>query len=338
MNKRNTCSQIAARSGVLPLLERLARRDALLVFNYHRIGDAGSTALDSGVYSATTAEFEWQMRYLRKRFSILSLDEVNELADGWGKARGPRVLITFDDGYKDNYELAFPILRALGVPAVFFLVSSYLDNPRIPWWDKIAYWVRSSQRTSLRINYPKARELPLPAGQRRETIRTLLKLFKSQVTQDPERFLRELEAECGPVPALPEAASLFVNRSEAREMIAGGMAIGSHTRSHAILSKLEPAAQLAELVESKTILSRECGTEVTALAFPVGGRKDFTPVTCELAAKAGYRTAYSFYGGLNGRAGFNPFDIKRVDVETGNPPSRFRLQTSLAIQSNGYWF
>jgi len=338
MNKRNVCARAAQMLGALLVLERLAQRNCLLVINYHRIGNAESTELDSGVFAATVEEFEAQVTYLRKRYAILTLGEAADLAGKCSDSRGTKILITFDDGYKDNYLIAFRILHSLGVPAAFFIVSSNLDNPLIPWWDRIAFWVRHSTQPTLRLSYPEAQDIPLVPGRRESVILRLLQLYKSPATADPERLLEGIKVACSPNAELPPAADLFVNCEEAREMIRGGMAIGSHTHTHRILAKLSRPEQWGEIAESKAILSRKLGTEVDTLAYPVGGPSSFSETTRSLLAEAGYRAAFSYYGGLNLPAATDRFDMKRVRLDAGTPLSRFRLQTALSVVTKGFWF
>jgi peptidoglycan/xylan/chitin deacetylase (PgdA/CDA1 family) len=278
-------------------LEHLVRRDCLLILNYHRIGDPSSTDFDSGVFSATAEEFRAQIVYLRNIFTIITLDEAVELASHWTPCHRPRLLITFDDGYSDNYSIAFPILRSLSVPAAFFIVSSNVGNPAVPWWDRIAWWVRHTGRPFIRLNYPAAHEFQLSSGRRGDTIRALLRLFKSPATGEPDRFLAELELACEPTEPLPSAKGLFIDTKQAREMIQGGMGFGSHTHTHRMLAKLSSDVQLAELTQSREILSQAFGIDITALAYPVGGLNAFSETTQALLPKAGYRAAFSFYGG-----------------------------------------
>src|SRR3974390_3781898 len=95
-------------------------------------------------------------------------------------------------------------------------------------------------------------------------------------------------------------------------MIAGGMAIGSHTHSHPTLSKLEPGEQLQELTQSRAILKKQLGIDVDTLAYPFGATSSFSEKTQKLAEEAGYRAAFSFHGGTNLPGLTRRYDIKRV--------------------------
>lgn len=121
-------------------------------------------------------------------------------------------------------------------------------------------------------------------------------------------------------------------------MIAAGMAIGSHTKTHRILSKLPKEEQIDEVSLSKSDLSRRLNIEIDTLVYPVGSQDAFNEVTTAALERAGYQTAFSFYGGINTDGGRNRFNTKRIGVDTGNPFSRFRVQVAGAILSGGTVF
>ena len=109
-------SEQAARVLDMPPLRALARRAPLwrgvLVLNYHRIDDGSRSVLDRGVLSATPEALDAQLRFLRQHVEVVRLEDVEDAR----ARRGRHVLLTFDDGYRDNFELAFPLLRAHGLP------------------------------------------------------------------------------------------------------------------------------------------------------------------------------------------------------------------------------
>jgi peptidoglycan/xylan/chitin deacetylase (PgdA/CDA1 family) len=127
-----------------------------------------------------------------------------------------------------------------------------------------------------------------------------------------------------------------LNWDEAQEMIGAGMAIGSHTDSHTVLSQLQPDRQFEELSRSRAILKEQLGVEADALAYPVGGRTSFTDTTQKLARDAGYSTAFSYYGGTNLRGKTSSYDVKRIGIG-GQSWSRFRIQTAVCRASGRFW-
>ncbi|HEY1901989.1 MAG TPA: polysaccharide deacetylase family protein [Terracidiphilus sp.] len=325
------------RSGASHLLSQLPERDTFLVLNYHRIGNADEDLFDRGVFSATADEFDDQIAYLKKHVSLLTLEEALSFVDGTSKdkTRRCRVLVTFDDGYLDNYNSAFPILRSHGVQGVFFLVTSMVGSCHVPWWDQIAYLLKTARRRRFSLHYPTDLIIDLDANGLGETMDAVLKAYKRPENSDPARFMRELAEETkGDEPS--GTFRRFLNWDEAREMSRGGMAMGSHTHSHPVLSQLSPDRQCGELSESRAILEQQLGIAVDALAYPVGHKASFSAQTQRVAQEAGYRVAFSHYGGANMRGRTSPFDVKRTKI-VSQSASRFRVQTAVGRFTGSYW-
>jgi peptidoglycan/xylan/chitin deacetylase (PgdA/CDA1 family) len=117
----------------------------------------------------------------------------------------------------------------------------------------------------------------------------------------------------------------------------GGMAFGSHTHNHEILSKLPADGQLQELMLSREILEKELGRTIDTLAYPVGARDTFSTETINALRQAKYRAAFSFYTGFNPAASIAPFDIRRCGVDQQSR-KRLRLQTALGSRAGNLWF
>jgi peptidoglycan/xylan/chitin deacetylase (PgdA/CDA1 family) len=324
-------------SGAFSLLSQLPARDSLLVLNYHRIGNAEDDLFDPGVFSATAEEFDNQISYLKSNLSLVTLDEALAFIDGTlkEKTRRCRVLITLDDGYLDNYEIAFPILRSYGAQGVFFLATSMVGSCHVPWWDHIAYLVKTAKSRRFILRYPADLVVDIDQNGLTKSLQTILKLYKQPDNSDPARFIRELaEQSKGDDP--PGALRRFMDWDEAREMIGAGMAIGSHTHSHTVLSQLEPNRQFEELSNSRAILKEELGVAVDALAYPVGHRDSFSEQTQRIAREAGYRAAFSRYGGINLPGKVCAYDVKRSYVGCQSC-SRFQVRAAVCHASGGFW-
>jgi peptidoglycan/xylan/chitin deacetylase (PgdA/CDA1 family) len=316
-------------SGAASLLSQLPARDSLLVLNYHRIGNAADDLFDSGVFSATADQFDEQIAWLKRRLSLVTLDEALAYIEGKEKekTRRCRVLITFDDGYLDNYKIAYPILRSHGVQGVFFLTTSMVGSCEIPWWDRIAYLVKTARNRQFSLHYPAEISVDIDKAGLNKSLTAILRSYKQFNNSDAKRFMLELaEASRGEEP--PRTLRRFLNWDEAREMIAGGMEIGSHTHSHQVLSQLEPEAQRQEIAGSRSIIINQLGIEVKALAYPVGHKVSFTEETKRIALESGYRCAFSHYGGANIQGTVCPYDVKRNKVVI---QSRQRFQAKTAV-------
>jgi peptidoglycan/xylan/chitin deacetylase (PgdA/CDA1 family) len=336
VSKRELAAAVAQRSGLTGLLASLPTRRGLLVLNYHRIGNAEACEYDSETFSATGDEFDDQIGFLKRHCRLASLDEAIEMAAGGGKSKGTVVLLTFDDGYLDNYELAFPILASHGVHGAFFLPTSYIGTNYIPWWDTIAFIIKTGRRKEFALGPPWSRRFDAGPQGERAVIRAVLGLYKSPLTEDGERFIAMLEEACGA--ARPQAGQRsFMTWEEAAAMLRAGMAIGSHTCRHEILSKLTAEEQFEELRSSRREIEDRLGSPVTAIAYPVGSTGTFSPVTLAAAEQAGYRAGFSFYGGFNPWGRMERFDIRRLGVERPTK-ALFELRTTLTLATGKHFF
>src|SRR5690606_15431462 len=146
------------RTGLTALLMRTRRRAPALflpILTYHRVrDDAEAHPFDEGVIDATTAEFDRQMALLRAEMNPIGAAELLAWARGEPLPPNP-VCVTFDDGYRDNLEIALPILQRHGVPAIFFIATSYLEERRLFWWDRVAYLVKASRKDEIVLDYPR---------------------------------------------------------------------------------------------------------------------------------------------------------------------------------------
>src|SRR5689334_20300055 len=146
MSKKDLLASALVRLGLLRHVSRLQRK-GLVILAYHRIrperaGD--ETMFDEAVLGPTQVSFDRQVKWLKANFDILSEGEILDVI----RARKPFncrcAAITFDDGYRDNYTLTFPVLRRHSVPAIFFVCPGLIDSRQLGWWDLIAYLVKKS--------------------------------------------------------------------------------------------------------------------------------------------------------------------------------------------------
>ena len=147
IGKKELLGRVINRSGLGPLLRRV-RRNQLTVFCYHRIAAAPrmETPFDPGVYTMTAAEFEEQLSFFSGRHPVVSEADLLQHLEGKSPLPHGAVMLTFDDGYKDNYEIARPLLKKYGFPASFFIPTRIIDERELGWWDQIACIIGQSSR------------------------------------------------------------------------------------------------------------------------------------------------------------------------------------------------
>jgi peptidoglycan/xylan/chitin deacetylase (PgdA/CDA1 family) len=323
-------------TGILSLLERITglRRSILVVLTYHRIAVPGinSNLYYDQVISATPSSFKTQIEFLARYFHILRLDEACDLVNGVGAlriARRPAVLVTFDDGYRDNVEIALPILRRFGVPATFFIPTGLIEVPKLPWWDHVAFVIKQTSVTHFRLERCPGDVSPIvidlgiepTAAKRTAAIMQVIRLFLDGAITDQEWFLAQLDQRSAvSVDNASQASQLFMNWEQVKQLVDQGMSVGSHGHSHRALAELEDDAQSQELEISRRMLESKLGHTVHAVAYPFGWASTFTTRTMEYAAKAGYRLAFSSLEGVNypGTSSIEPFALRRINVGAGD--------------------
>jgi len=212
------------RTGLGALLRRVPAWRGVLVLTYHRVGRPTGVHDHPGLFSATEEQLDEQLRFLARNVEVVSGDE---LPDALTQRRGRRVALTFDDGYRDNYELAYPALRAHGLPATFFLATGFIDRPRVAWWDEISWMARSSPRDVIEADGWLAAPVPL-GGDRQAADWTLVKRYWSLPQARTEAYLEWLAEACATGRADPAAAaSTWMTWEMVHEMRAGGMTFGA---------------------------------------------------------------------------------------------------------------
>jgi peptidoglycan/xylan/chitin deacetylase (PgdA/CDA1 family) len=209
--------------------------------------------------------FRRQVEFLHRHFTIVGLDEAVATAS-------PRVVaLTFDDGYRGVYRHAFPILREHGVPATVFLVTDRIGSGLPLWWDALVDRLRAFRRLPAAVRESAAAGLgdPWPALLLESTPETEV-VARYKRTEAPQRArLDATLASVSPAPP-PPGERLFLSVSEIREMLAGGIAFGAHTRTHPLLTWLADAELEAELAGSKERVEELTGAEPCWFAYPDG--------------------------------------------------------------------
>jgi peptidoglycan/xylan/chitin deacetylase (PgdA/CDA1 family) len=319
MSKREAVRRVLSRTGLTELRWRTLGR-GLYCFNYHRIGDAAACEFDRGVFSCSADRFGDHVALLKKRFRVIDIAELIEVQNR-RLPRKPLALITFDDGYIDNYTLAFPVLKEFGVTAVFFIPTAFIGGSSLPWWDEIAWSLRNATVERFRLKGGDD-EFDLRVGGVEPTISAVLRLVKTRRQIPMEEQVAEVREASRPAGSIEDAgAGLFVNGDQIREMRRAGMDIGSHTHSHRILSHLDDGSQRDELKQSKAILEGLLGEPVTSVAYPVGSLSAYGPETCRIAESLGYRVGFNFVGKVNRLPIARPFEVNRFAVD-GDPGPR----------------
>jgi len=317
---------VLAAGPLRPAVARVGRWRGVLVLSYHRIGDSAGQPWDRTLWSAGADALDEQLAILARDADVI---DVADVADALREPAGRRVLLTFDDGYRDNHDVAFPLLRRHGLPAVFFLATGFLDRPHVAWWDEIAWMVTRSERHVLAGAALPSAGLSL-GGDGAATIAQLIAAYKRLPGDLAEDYLDRLAGATGVArPGPADAQELWMTWAMARELRDSGMAIGGHTVTHPVLARAAPELQHREIVDCARRLHDELDVAMRWFAYPVGARDTFTAVTREILADCGVELAFSSYGGLGLASRWDPLDVPRVHVGREYGPRLLQAAISL---------
>ncbi|MDJ0657789.1 MAG: polysaccharide deacetylase family protein [Xanthomonadales bacterium] len=297
-------------------LSRLINRDLLLIFGYHRVRPAGSleTPFDEGVFGPSPQELHRHIELLKKFTTVLG--EADLIAAVRGDplpGNGPYSMITFDDAYVDNFELALPVLQELSVPATFFVPAHLIENRQLGWWDQIAFVVKNCKMPSIQF---RGETIDL-AGRRQDAIRGFFNMMKLMPHTQTSSLIEELsEAAESPAPTTDLMDRELMSWDQLAQAHKSGITLGSHTCTHRVLATLSDSEQAEEISESRRFIENRLGIQVKSIAFPVGGVRQFNRRTVELSEEAGYDLAFSFNTGAARAGAFDRYAIPRLAPPT----------------------
>jgi len=314
--KKELLADVLFNFNLVNLFKRLPLRNKLIVLNYHRVRPNDSdftTAFDDGVYTLNMDEFTRQIKWLKQ--NTLTLSE-RELIDCYRdgsfvppKTSIPCVVITFDDGYRDNYTLAYPILKFYEIPAILFVATQMINTRQIPWWDVIAYLIKRCSKSFITFD---GRQFPM-GDQKREAITFFQLLMKQEQYEHTKYLLSDLSEACEVAPPDSDLQDMeILTWDEIREMAQNHIAIGSHTHTHRVLSTINPSSQKEEMILSKLIIEENIGKPVLSISYPVGELCYITEETADIAASSGYAIGFTTNTGVNYWKSIQLYTIKRI--------------------------
>jgi peptidoglycan/xylan/chitin deacetylase (PgdA/CDA1 family) len=271
-----------------------------LVLGYHQVvEDVRNAGPSIPAMVISTAMLEKQLEWVGRHFRFVSLDELGRQLESGGAGERPLAAVTFDDGYRDVYEHAFPLLQRMGIPGAVFVVTDLVGTDRLMMHDRVHLLV-----THLLAESPSARArligqlggaAPVPAlaeieRQRpRDAFPVMRALLESARSARLEQLVAML-AQAGEWDEEPSSELRVLDWDMVRTMHRAGFTIGSHTATHALLTLEAPDRVRQELSGSRKRLEDELGAPVRHLAYPDGR---FDGAVVDAVAEAGYRFAYT---------------------------------------------
>ncbi len=302
---------VLARCGLLAALEHGDRSVRhVRVVAYHRIDQLDAEPdLDPGLVSATPEDFRAQMELIARHYTAISLEDLLAAHRGDGLLPRGAVLLTFDDGYRDFEQNAWPVLRELGLPAVLFVPTSFPDvaGPGF-WWDRLYAALARTHYTEVVDAQTGTFELGNPQALRvaHRALRTHAKTLPHTQAID---WLEGLIERLAQLPSLHRVLGWDALRRMANE----GLSVCSHGATHALCTQLSADELAEDLANSKSRIEAELGPAAppAIIAYPANANDASVRRAVQ---DAGYSLAFGGYRGIDRLPFRDPFDVMRMPV------------------------
>ncbi len=305
-------------TGISQLLIKFRLANRIVVLTYHRImpSEISLKSFSNRSIIVDTLVFERQMHLIKNYFEIIAMDELQRRLENNTETTRPVCVITIDDGWEDNYEYAYPILKKLGIIATIFLPVDYIENSNLFWQEKLARKLNQLAEQ----NNDVARKLlghlevgsitAMDSRTRKISILNFLARIKSDYSYQE---IDALEAKiCGALsnPQKSNHIDRYLDWKQVREMQKSGIDFGSHCCSHRILTQLSDEEIRHELTKSAEVIEEKTGLARVAVAYPNGNNdKTVQQMAAISGYKLGFGTKYGFVDDSD-----NLYDIRRVNV------------------------
>ena len=252
---------------------------------------------------------------LRASGRPVGADEAVALLRGEEPIDEPAFLLSFDDGFYNNLSVAAPIMAELGVPAVFYVTSGFVDGNSASWIDLIEDAVDKTDRRSLRLPWS---GMEMPVGTREERIALLDEVrhvVKQREDIDPYAIAEEIRAHSGAGAFEPDSElDRKLTWANVRELASGdGFTVGGHSHTHRILAHLDRETLEIEVDTSLSMLSDALGEPVRHYSYPEGLAHCYSDEVIEVLRARGIICSPTAEPGIN-RVGDDLFRLRRVSV------------------------
>ena len=284
---KNLAYTIGKKAGGIKVLKYLARNHPRILM-YHRIK---SSVQGDGIHVDT---FRRQMNMLRDGFNVISLNDLLQLSMIKQPIPKHAVVITFDDGYADFYDNAFPVLQEFSLPATLFVTTGFVDNQTWLWPDKIKFLLSETKLSE--ISVPEINRVFRLKVDENKAWHAIADFCLTIPDKAKKQLILSLAEKLGvdiPVCAPNQFRSL--NWGQIKEMSSQGLDVGSHSVSHPVMTKLELTDLRNELILSKEAIELHINKPVEGFCYPNGLSEDINDEVKREIRSAKYQYAIAAF-------------------------------------------
>lgn len=264
------------------------------IIMFHRVCPAGEIKELPG-YSGieiSPEHLERLVLYFKKEnYEFISPDRLYSILKG-GKPDRKFMMLTFDDGYADNYTFAYPLLKRHGVPFAVYVSTGFIDNPELYWWwYPLEELVAKNDKLVIKTG---GREYAFDCANEKDKYSVFFRIRSLIIECDEKQYavrLRDIFEPYG-INVHKWTAKLRMTWDMVREMSRDPLVtIGAHTVNHFALNRLSEGAAEFEIMESKRIIEKQLGKKVEHFSYPYGSGNEAGSREFDIVKKCGFKTA-----------------------------------------------
>ena len=268
--KKNIVSLVGQTLIKFPFLNNLLlkyKQDSLRIVYYHMISSSNHKYYFDKK-SINPLEFRNHLRYLKNKFDIISLENATELLKQ-NKSLKKKLVITFDDGFSEIYNVIAPILNDENITASFFLTTNMIDNKDLMWRNKLLLIENKNRNIARSVNYI-VDKFGIEKPNFKETL--LNWSFRTWPMSKKDLFANKMWkiSELPPLNDYLIDNKPYLTSIQIKELISSGFDIGSHSMSHPIFSKLSYDEFCFEVLKSISFLEEKFNYKIKSFSYPFG--------------------------------------------------------------------
>lgn len=280
----------------------------VVILLYHRINNTNYNLFNINV---TPDNFDKHIKHLKEQYNVISFEDLK-----YKSIKEPSVIITFDDGYFDNYKNAFPILKKYNIPATIFVTTSGIDSIKEFWWDRLETIFFKNQKLFDSISFDIFNQTYLfDVSSKLVRQKSFYAAHKLLFNLKPDYRDQILNNFYDKYSLEPNIENRTMSSSELLEIYNSKLiTIGAHTINHPALKLLSYNEQYNEIQSSKLFLEKLLGTNIDLFAYPFGHKHSFDKVTEEIVEALGFSFSVST-NRAQVHTNTNCFSLPRFGVE-----------------------
>lgn len=309
---------------------RRRNRDKITILMYH--GVVKNALVPFCWTQITEREIEYQLKYLKRHYSVLKLSEVMTRIQKGLSLPDHTAVVTFDDGYKNNFTNAYPLLKRLEIPATIFLATGCISTKALNWYDQLYLGIRNTREREVDLKkYGLGLYSLVSDKKKQDAFEIIVEYLKQVSSNDKDAVLNNIFRTLRSDISVSETDFDSLDWKEIIQMDQEGLIeFGGHSVTHNILSRLSDADMENEIIQSCKAIESNLGKKCLMFAYPNGTKNDFTQRSKDLLRMHGIQCGLTTISGLNA-VDEDSYELKRIGVGAGTSNARFKFLTSGAL-------